>query len=288
MTNSMTAFGQATFDGESGAYSCELRSVNHRFLEVHMRLPEEFRSFENIVRECISSRLGRGRVDCFIKKSDTANTSGGAQVDQAVMQQLATLTDSIKETIPDAQPLRMGDILKWPGVMVTPQIDESIKRDDILTVVGNALEKVIEARATEGEKLSQLIKQRLDGINAIVEKVDVMMPKINQQYHDRLEEKLLTVKEDMDESRLEQEMVIYLQKSDVAEEIDRLRVHTAEVADTLVQDKPIGRRLDFLMQELNREANTLGSKSHDAELTQMSVELKVLIEQMREQVQNIE
>lgn len=273
----MTAFGQATFDGESGSYSCELRSVNHRFLEVHMRLPEEFRSFENMVRERISSRLGRGRVDCFIKKSDTA-TSGAAQVDPAVMQQLATLADSIKETIPDAQPLRMGDILKWPGVMVAPQIEESLKRDDILAVVSKALEKVIEARATEGEKLSQLVKQRLDDINAIVEKVDVMMPKINQQYRERLEEKLLAVKEDMDESRLEQEMVIYLQKSDVAEEIDRLRVHTAEVADTLAQDKPVGRRLDFLMQELNREANTLGSKSHDAELTQLGVELKVLIE----------
>ena len=284
----MTAFGQATLDGESGTYSCELRSVNHRFLEVHMRLPEEFRPFENLVREHISAKLGRGRIDCFIKKSDVVSASGGAQIDQAVVQQLATLTDSIKQTIPNVDPLRVSDILKWPGVMVMPQADGSTKRADILAVVGNALEKVIEARKTEGQKLEGLIKQRLSDINDIVEKVDVLMPKINQHYRDRLEEKLLAVKEDMEESRLEQEMVIYLQKSDVAEEIDRLRVHTTEVADTLMQDKPIGRRLDFLMQELNREANTLGSKSHDAELTQLSVELKVLIEQMREQVQNIE
>ena len=284
----MTAFGQATLDGESGAYSCEIRSVNHRFLEVHMRLPEEFRPFENLVREHISTKLGRGRVDCFIKKSDVIGASGSAQIDQAVVQQLATLTDSIKQTIPNVDPLRVSDILKWPGVMVMPQADDSTKRADILAVVGNALEKVIEARKTEGQKLEGLIKQRLSDINDIVEKVDVLMPKINQHYRERLEEKLLAVKEDMEESRLEQEMVIYLQKSDVAEEIDRLRVHTTEVADTLMQDKPIGRRLDFLMQELNREANTLGSKSHDAELTQLSVELKVLIEQMREQVQNIE
>lgn len=288
MTNSMTAFGQATFDGESGVYSCEVRSVNHRFLEVHMRLPEEFRTFENSVKEHISSRLGRGRVDCFIKKSDVAGVSGGAQIDPVVVQQLAVLSDDIKKTIPDVESLRVSDILKWPGVMVMPQVDDSTKRIDVLAVVASALEKVVESRATEGEKLAQLIIQRLNDINVIVGKVDVMMPKINQQYRDRLEEKLLTVKDDMDESRLEQEMVIYLQKSDVAEEIDRLRVHTSEVADTLAQDKPVGRRLDFLMQELNREANTLGSKSHDAELTQLSVELKVLIEQMREQVQNIE
>lgn len=284
----MTAFGQAKLEGESGAYSCELRSVNHRFLEVHMRLPEEFRAFENLVRETISSQLGRGRVDCFIKKSDGVSESSDAQIDAAVVQQLAALSDSIQKTIPDVQPLRVSDILKWPGAMVVPQVDDGTKRAEILSVVNNALEKVIETRATEGQKLEELINQRLDDINNIVEKVDVLMPKINQQYRERLEEKLLAVKEDMDESRLEQEMVIYLQKSDVAEEIDRLRVHTTEVADTLKQDKPIGRRLDFLMQELNREANTLGSKSHDAELTQLSVELKVLIEQMREQVQNIE
>lgn len=288
MTNSMTAFGQATFAGESGTYSCELRTVNHRFLEAHIRLPEEFRAFENVVKETISSRLGRGRVDCFIKKSENLNNSDSVQIDQVVVQQLVRLTTTIKETMSDAQAMQMDDILKWPGVIMMPKAEDSAKRNDILTVVDSALEQVIETRSTEGNKLAQLIGQRLDDVETIIKKVESMMPKINQQYRHRLEEKLLSVKAEMEESRLEQEMVIYLQKSDVAEELDRLRVHSEEVADTLTQDKPIGRRLDFLMQELNREANTLGSKCHDAELTQLSIELKVLIEQMREQVQNIE
>lgn len=288
MTNSMTAFGQATFEGESGSYTCEIRTVNHRFLEVHMRLPEEIRALENVVRERIASQLSRGRVDCFIKKSEASTSLTNTGVDEQVVQHLEQLANSVRQVSTSVEPLRMIDVLRWPGALVTPAIDGDTQRDDITQVVDSALLKVQTTRAVEGAKLAELITQRLTEVNSIVSDVEKLMPQINQQYRERLQEKLLAVKEDMDESRLEQEMVIYLQKSDVAEELDRLTVHTTEVADTLKQNKPVGRRLDFLMQELNREANTLGSKSQYAQLTQYGVQLKVLIEQMREQVQNIE
>ncbi|MGH1543780.1 MAG: YicC/YloC family endoribonuclease [Arenicella sp.] len=288
MTNSMTAFGQATLTGESGDYVCEIRTVNHRYLEVHTRLPEELRALENTLREKISSQLTRGRVDCFIKKNESKTTLSSASIDEVVVQQLQTLSSAVAEHLPETSPLRMTDVLRWPGVLVTPSVDPDEVKRELEVVVGEALVKVKQTRANEGEKLAALINQRLQEIRTIVTQVNQRTPEINQQYRQRLEEKLDAVKNDLDESRLEQEMVIYLQKSDVMEELDRLNVHVDEVEASLKQDKPKGRRLDFLMQELNREANTLGSKSHDAQLTQYSVELKVLIEQMREQVQNIE
>lgn len=288
MTYSMTAFGQAILAGESGDYVCEMRTVNHRFLEVHLRLPDELRAQENQVREQIAGKLKRGRVDCFIKKSDSHQNLDSMSVNQDVVRQLQSIADTAQQAAPNTSPLRMIDVLRWPGVMVASEVDETVQQKELGSLIDTALGKVIEARGREGEKLAGLIHQRVDAMREIVDSVGERLPEIKQQYRERLEEKLEAVKEDMDESRLEQEMVIFLQKSDVMEELDRLRVHFKEVETTLKSTKPKGRRLDFLMQELNREANTLGSKSHDSELTQYAVELKVLIEQMREQVQNIE
>jgi uncharacterized protein (TIGR00255 family) len=186
------------------------------------------------------------------------------------------------------QAIRAIDVLRWPGVMQAKKVDPATIKENLLLMVSEALDGLVESRAREGDKIGNLIRVRLDGIRQVVSEVTQFVPEIAEQYRARLDEKMEEILDQLDPSRLEQEMVIFLQKTDVAEELDRLSVHVEEVARILDKAEPAGRRLDFLMQELNREANTLGSKSHDQRLTKASVDLKVLIEQMREQVQNIE
>ncbi len=288
MTQSMTAFGRASLDGKSGRYTCEIRTVNHRYLEINIRLPEELRQFESDFRQLFSKRLSRGRLDCFIKKSEAEGALDGAKLNENTINQLNELSKQVESELSNVQPLRMIDVLKWPNVLDTPEVPEEIVKQESLELIGETLDNVVAARSREGDKLNELLQTRLTEMSEIINSVDTLVPQINDVYRLKLTEKLEQVKSDLDETRVEQEMIIYLQKSDVAEEIDRLNLHIKEVTKTLNSKKPVGRRLDFLMQELNREANTLGSKSHNAELTQHAVDLKVLIEQMREQVQNIE
>jgi len=286
MTQSMTAYAQAVIDTELGELSCELRSVNHRYLEVAPRMPEELRMHESELRELVSSQLARGRVDCFIRLKE---------LDQAAMepnpeaaQKLEELLAQMHKAVPSMQAVRAIDVLRWPGVMQSKKVDPKIMKTHLLGAVGEALVGLNKARAKEGDKMAQMIQQRLAGMQAVLAEVESILPEIAEQYRTRLEDKLKDIQGQLEPNRLEQEMVIYLQKSDVAEELDRLQVHIEEVTSVLNKNEPAGRRLDFLMQELNREANTLGSKANDPRLTKASVDLKVLIEQMREQVQNIE
>lgn len=286
MTQSMTAYAQAATQTELGELSCELRSVNHRYLEVAPRMPEELRVHEGELRELIGETLARGRIDVFIRLKETDSSS--LEPNQEAAENLNQLLQQMRENLPEMEAIRAIDVLRWPGVLQAKKVDPSLIKASLLTVLGEALKGLVVARATEGEKMADLIKQRLESIRQIVSDVQHFLPEISAAFRSRLEEKLTEIKDQLDPNRLEQEMVIFLQKTDVAEELDRLTVHIEEVASVLAKSEPAGRRLDFLMQELNREANTLGSKAHDPRLTKASVDLKVLIEQMREQVQNIE
>lgn len=287
MTNSMTAFGSAKITHQSKTYHCEIRSVNHRFLDINFRLPEELRPFESTFRELIAKSLHRGRIDCSIRREESESFTE-TEIDNHVVENLLTMQEKITSLSQKVQPLKVADVLRWPGVLQVPEINVEILEEESLELVTEVLQQIHQGRRNEGDKLRQLIEQRIEQMQEITEAVKERLPELKEQYRQRLEEKLESVRENMDENRIEQEMVLFLNKSDVMEELDRLLVHFNEAKKTLKQNKPQGRRLDFLMQELNREANTLGSKSQDAQLTQQSVELKVLIEQMREQVQNIE
>jgi len=286
MTYSMTAYAQATINTEIGELSCELRSVNHRYLEIAPRMPEELRVHEGDLRDLASAKLARGRVDCFIRLKE--NETNSLEPNPEMVANLKNLLAQMQEQLPDMQELRAIDALRWPGVLQAKKANPKLMKESLLSVVNEALDGLLISRAQEGEKMAGLIEQRLNGIKEVINEVEAFLPDIIEGYRARLEEKLADIKDQLDPSRLEQEMVIFLQKTDVAEELDRLNVHIEEVAAVLAKSEPAGRRLDFLMQELNREANTLGSKAHDARLTKASVDLKVLIEQMREQVQNIE
>jgi len=286
MTLSMTAYGQSAINTELGELSCELRSVNHRYLDIAPRMPDDLRANEGALREAITEKLARGRIDCFIRLKETE-----ASVQEPNLESAAKLQDLLQEMqaqIPNMQNIRAIDVLRWPGILQAKKVDPAIMKTHLLNVLDHALDNLVENRAQEGKKMAELIQQRLAGMTQVINEVADFLPEIVESYKARLDEKLADIKDQLDPARLEQELVIFLQKTDVAEELDRLNVHIEEVSAVLAKPEPAGRRLDFLMQELNREANTLGSKSQDPRLTKASVDLKVLIEQMREQVQNIE
>lgn len=289
MIRSMTAFARQEGDGEWGSLQLELRSVNHRYLEVNPRLPDEMRQLEPKLREHIGKRLGRGKVDCTIRyQPPQANISGELNINHDLVKQLAHVSREIDGLIYNPAPVNSLEVLRWPGVMESTAVDPEQLQGAALAVLDAALDELDENRQREGEKLKAIILQRCDNIAEVVTAVRQRLPEVLAGVRQRLKDRLEELRQELDENRLEQEMVIQAQKLDVDEEMDRLETHIAEVRHVLERDEPVGRRLDFLMQELNREANTLGSKSADSETTRASVELKVLIEQMREQIQNIE
>ncbi|NND82184.1 MAG: YicC family protein [Gammaproteobacteria bacterium] len=286
MTNSMTAYAQAAQDTPLGDLSCELRSVNHRYLDLAPRMPEELRVFEGEIRELIGQRIKRGHIDIFIrlKESETAILEPNAPL----AENLQSLLTQLHELLPSMQPIRAVDVLRWPGVMQAQKVAPEVMQAALHDVLSQALDQLVEMRAQEGAKMAELIEQRLQAMREIVDSLAEVLPDVAAAYRARLEQKLVDLKDQLDPARLEQELVMFLQKNDIAEELDRLKVHIDEVGQVLSNAEQSGRRLDFLMQELNREANTLGAKSQDQRITKASVDLKVLIEQMREQVQNIE
>ncbi len=288
MIRSMTAFARKIIDNELGLLSWEVRAVNHRFLEIYVRLPEELRALESGVREEVSGMLKRGKIDCTAKFQ--ANPAAGLEVviNRELAEQLVRAGQQVRGLFGEHGYLNVGDVLRWPGVVRTIETDEEKVRTHVLGALHAALVELDQARQREGEKLRQMIVRRLDGLERLLAQAQQRAPQVRQLFREKLQERLNEVQAEADHGRLEQEIVFAVQKMDVEEELDRLGMHAAEVRRILDDGGPVGRRLDFLMQELNREANTLGSKSPDVELTQLSVEMKVLVEQMREQVQNIE
>ncbi len=288
MIRSMTAFARQEIAEPWGVLTLELRSVNHRYLDVSLRLPEEIRVLETKLREGIQKGLSRGKIDCTMRYQPQQASAGDIQLDDNLIKQLASASQQVEQHFKQVHPVSVLEVMRWPGVLQTPEVDAELLHAAALKLLQDALKELVQVREGEGEKLKQILEQRCDGISQIVVEVRKLIPEIKANWRERLMARLQEIKAEIDETRLEQELAIMAQKIDVDEEIDRLNTHVEEVKRVLRQTKPVGRRLDFLMQELNREANTLGSKSSDARTGTASVDLKVLIEQMREQVQNIE
>jgi uncharacterized protein (TIGR00255 family) len=292
MIRSMTAFAGAETDTPWGALSFELRSVNHRYLELSPRLPDELRAIEPVLRERVAAKLTRGKVDVNLRFRASDAGSGEIRVNEGVVEKLEALAASFGQRFPKLATDFTG-LLAWPGVLKREEVDQDGLRQAALDLLDTALTDMVATRSREGERLGVFLRDRLDGIERTVVSVRTWLPDIRLALRTRLETKLaeitqMTDSSRLDSGRLEQEMVLQLSRIDVDEELDRLSAHIAEARRVLALPDAVGRRLDFLMQEFNREANTLGSKSVDQRTTQAAVELKVLIEQMREQVQNIE
>jgi uncharacterized protein (TIGR00255 family) len=287
MIRSMTAFAGAETETPWGALAFELRSVNHRYLELSPRLPEELRAIEPAVRERVAAKLTRGKVDVTLRFRAIDAAMAQIRMDDAVIDKLERAAKSLSGRFPNLSTDFAG-LLEFPGVLVHQEVDQEGLRQAALDLLDRALADMLATRQREGERLVAFMRERLDTIARIVADVRTWLPDIRVALRARLETRLAEIKQPADPGRLEQELVLQLSRMDVDEELDRLSAHVEEAKRVLALPEAVGRRLDFLMQEFNREANTLGSKSVDQRTTQAAVELKVLIEQVREQVQNIE
>jgi len=289
MIHSMTAFARGDDANHAGSLTWEIRSVNHRYLDTSMRLPDGFRSLENDFKEIVRQNVARGKVDATLRfELDGAEKQTTISLDDARIQALMTAQSQVQSQSPDATPLTVSQILAWPGVVKAEETDYEELFDTARKLLVKTLAELVEGRAREGARLVTFIEQRCDQIESIVSEVTERREVVVDGARARLMQRIEGLDLEFDPQRLEQELAIQAQRLDVTEELDRLGAHLAELRQILSSGKAVGRRLDFLMQELNREANTLGSKSNDAITTRFSMDLKVLIEQMREQIQNIE
>lgn len=288
MIFSMTGFASLEREIDHGVLIIELRSVNHRYLELHMKLDESLRSFEPLARDLIAAKLGRGKLECRMSLMKRNGGTTQAELDGAVLQQLVQMSQTVQQHFPESRPLSVADVLRWPGVMAGESVNPEALAEAIKSTLNQALDDMAAARAREGAKLKAIILERLADIEVLVAKVKPILPLEIKLYQEKLTQKLQETMKTVDEDRIRQELVLFAQRIDVDEELTRLTAHVSEVKRILDADAAAGKRLDFLMQELNREANTLGSKSVSTEVSQASMNLKILIEQMREQIQNIE
>ena len=288
MIRSMTAFARQESSGDWGDLSIELRSVNQRYLDISLRLPEELRVLEPDLREKIGKSLSRGKLECSVRYNRTDSQQSAFTLNKDLATHLSKTSREIDALLYNPSPINSMDILRWPGVLKYEEQDMTPVHEALLATMDKALADLLRGREREGEKLKALILQRCDAITVETDKVKAILPEIMSKWQEKTQARLDELKADIDQNRLAQELAHIAQKTDVEEELDRLDSHLQEIRRILNSDKPVGRRLDFLIQELHREANTLGSKSIDQRTTQASVELKVLIEQAREQVQNIE
>ena len=288
MLRSMTAFARQERSSAWGTMIWELRSVNHRYLETSVRLPEALRGLESLVRERVGAALSRGKVECALKLQSAGAALTAITLNQPLVDRLLEIAGEVEHMIGPGTGLRLGDVLRWPGVIneAEPDLDE-IKLA-LLGCLDSALAELIATREREGQRTAELLQQRCEAIRLQVRRVRARRPEVQARWRDKLLSRLADIATDADPGRLEQELALVAQRLDVEEELDRLDAHLDEIQAVFDRAEPVGRRLDFLMQELNREANTLSSKSADTDTTRAAVELKVLIEQMREQIQNIE
>jgi uncharacterized protein (TIGR00255 family) len=283
---SMTGFAASESRFPGGLLLIELRAVNHRYLELNVKIDDSLRQYEALIREQLQTRLGRGKVECRISlKSDTAATN--LALNPAMVAQIAQTLTELQQHFTQAQPVNLVDVFKLPGVLQNEAVDAETLAQSVQSGLSLAIDELIAARQREGEKLKQVLLDRLQGVREQISIVKPLLPELVKQYQDKLTTKLREAMQ-ADDDRVRQEIVLYAQRIDVDEELARLNSHITEMARILSAGGAVGKKLDFLMQEMNREANTLGSKSVSIETTQVSMQLKVLIEQMREQIQNIE
>ena len=287
MISSMTGYAAVTDESPVGGLSLDLRSVNHRYLDIQLRMPEELRVLESDLRERITARVSRGKVECRISFT-VPPTLTAMRLDETLLARLAELDEKVRVAVPDAQSLRVIDVLRWPGMLGSDALPVDILREKCLQLVDQACADLGAAREREGEKLKAILLERADSIQAIVTELAPRIPQLVSAYEEKLSARLREAMIDPENDRLKQEVVMFASKIDVDEELQRLTTHVSELRRILAKGGTVGKRLDFLMQELNREANTLGSKASDVVVTQGAMNLKVLIEQMREQIQNIE
>lgn len=283
----MTAFADGETSVDNLTILCEMRSVNHRYSDVSIKLPERLRFMEADARRLVADKLKRGKIECALSYKKQPGVQN-FNINLLTVQNLLAATCEIEASMQNPLPFSALDVLMFPGVQQETETEKDALQAAIVALIDSTLDKLLEARAREGAQLSALIAERCEKVSELVETANNRMPEVLANIRNKLLTRVTELVAEPSFDRLEQELVLMAQKLDVAEELDRLQAHVAEVQRALKQKEPIGRRLDFLMQEMNREANTLGSKSADKEMTQISIDLKVLIEQMREQIQNIE
>lgn len=288
MIYSMTGFAAVNRELPQGALHLELRAVNHRYLEIAFRMDEIFRPAEPAMREAIGNRLKRGKVECRLNFTPSAGSHKPLSINATLAQQLVQLGQTVQELSPQSAPLSVADILRWPGIMEAEGVPQETLQEAAVALVQEALDDFAATRGREGEKLKDMILERAAQMETLVAEAAPHLPRLRTAYQEKLTTRFREAAASLDEDRIRQEMALFAQKIDIDEEISRLQAHLQEVKRILNQGGAAGKRLDFMMQELNREANTLGSKSVATETSRLSMELKVLIEQMREQIQNIE
>ena len=288
MIQSMTAYGRAEQSGDWGRASCEIRAVNHRYLEIALRLPEELRRLEQALRERVSTRLKRGKIDCAIRFAADNAARADLPVNAELLAKLIKTAEQVAAGLQRPAPLNPLELLGWPGILDQKAPDEAAIGAPLLRLLDQTLDSVIETRRREGDKIKARLMACCREARERVAGVRRQLPGILERQREKMAQRLRELTLKADNERLEQELALLAQKMDVAEEMDRLELHLDEVMRVLNRPGPAGRRLDFLMQEMNREANTLGSKSLHINTSKAGVDLKVLIEQMREQIQNVE
>ncbi len=288
MVKSMTAFARQQLAADWGTLTWEIKSVNQRFLEPNFRMPETFRHLEFELRNTLRKRLSRGKLECSLRIEYNSAAAANMKLDQDLAQQLLTMHQELQVLAQESQPPNLMQIMRWPNILQQEEADTDQMEADVKALFEQAVAQLIEVRGREGEDLARMIEERLSGIEQEVAKVAARMPEVMAWHKEKLQTRFAEAQIELDSERVEQEMVMLAQKLDVAEELDRLTTHVKECKRLVAKGGAVGRRLDFLMQEFNREANTLGSKSIHTDITASAVEMKVLIEQMREQVQNME
>ncbi len=288
MLHSMTGFARESAEAEIGALTWEIRAVNHRYLDVQFKLPEEMRAHEQAFRRTVAEKLHRGKVECSLRFQRAFDQQAELQINAELVELIGTRIKEMSVALPATGAVNPFDVMRWPGVVEQAEIEVEPLFNAALPLLDKTLDAIRSMRANEGARIADMLESRCADIEAISASVRARMPEVLEAARARQRERIDRLDVDADPARLETELALIAQKLDVDEELDRLDSHLAEIRDVLTRDEPVGRRLDFLMQELNREANTLASKSNDTETTRASVELKVLIEQMREQIQNVE
>lgn len=286
MLNSMTGFARQVAESSFGTLTCEIRAVNHRYLDVQFRLPDELRAKELEFKKLVGNTIRRGKVECSVHFRRAVEGQG--QLNKALVAELGSRVEQLNKLLPETRPIDPMDVLRWPGIVEQPEVEAKPIIEATTTLLSDTLVALAEMRASEGERIDQMLGSRCDDVLKIAANVRKRMPDVLLAVRKKQQERIDRLDVEADPARLETELALIAQKLDVDEELDRLQSHVTEIRKILKEQEPVGRRLDFLMQELNREANTLGSKSADAETTSAAVDLKVLIEQMREQIQNIE
>jgi uncharacterized protein (TIGR00255 family) len=284
----MTGFARCETETGFGTLACELRAVNHRHLELSLRIPEECRPVEAALREAVATRVARGKLDLSLHLRRSAGKAAPIELDDELLTQLINAIHAVASKLGQAAPPDPVALLKWPGVVTDTERDYTPLHEEALALLQRTLDDLVAGREREGERIVDAIRARASSIKDIVGEVRTQLPGIQARYRERLLARIAELGAEPEPGRLEQELAIVAQRQDVAEELERLESHVVELESVLTRDEPVGRRLDFLLQEFNREANTLGSKSQDTETTRAAVDLKVLIEQVREQVQNVE